>query len=1105
MVVFDATFRGPLTTPRVTLQTQHLASWVERLVALARDAVRHSSQRRQLMYARLGALVLAFTLAATSLVWAQAGTGRVTGNVVDPQGLVVPGVTVTLTSTTGALRTTVTDAEGRYVFENVPPGAYTVSFELSGFSAQTTKVTVAAAQTATTEIKLELGGQNEAIQVTGTLIPRPTIESPSPVVTLDVEEIGSRGITRMEDLLITLPQVYSTDFGHSSQANGASGTAAADLRYLGARRTVVLVDGRRLPAGDAQDEAFVAGDLNFIPTFLVRRVDVLTGGASSVYGGDAVAGVVNFMLDRSFTGVKGGFTLGGYQHNNRNDLAREINAARGFTLPQGSLWNRGPANFNAALGANFDQRRGHAVVYLDYRDTPAITKDQRDYTNCSVQALGATGPACGGSATWQGGRFIVQRKPGTTGPGTADFVIDPESGAFRRRVATDVFNFAPFNFMQRPDTLWRGGGFMNYEWNRHAEAFVDVMFMDDYTDAQIAPSGNFANTTQLNCDNPMLSAQQRQEICTNMGYGPADVATVIIQRRNVEGGGRVAQIRHTGLRFGFGMRGDINDAWRYDAWGQQGQVQSPQRYRNDLHVDRLQNALLVDGDPNNPSTWRCRSADPGCVPWNIFRTGGVTQEALNYLTLPLILDSGTRTRGVQGTLTGNLGFGLPTAGRGVTLAVGSGYRQEYMFSEPDLAYRLGLGAGQGGATVPVEGDFDVKEIFTETVIPLVQGRRGAQDLSLELGYRFSDYSSTGSAPTYKAMASWAPVDAFRIRTGYNRATVSPSVLALFFPQRLGLGGSQDLCAGARPSATPEQCERQGVPRSLYGTILENPAGQYNTLEGGNPNLEQEVANTITAGVVFTPRAFPSFSATLDYYQIKIDDTIGFFEADDIMNQCVATGEPTLCGLIRRDRFGTLWLLGGTEAGFITTTNRNVGKLESQGIDITGSHARTLGRGSLTTTLAGTILTNQVTDTGLFNYDCVGFHGNQCGIPTPRWRHSARVAWDTPFNTMLALTWRFIGSTKNDDLSENPALGDPSNLRTLELNFADKIEAFNYLDVSATLRASRNYNIVAGINNIFDREPPLGSGLSDNDFGPGLYGTYDHLGRYTFLGLQFNFD
>ena len=1062
------------------------------------------------MYARISAFVVALMMAVTASAWAQAGTGSVTGSVLDPQGLVVPGVTVTLTSGSGATRTTVTDSQGRYVFENVAPGPYQVSFELTGFSAQTTKVVVSAGQPATTETKLALGGQTEAVQVTGTLIPRPMIEAASPVVTLDAQEILSRGMTRVEDLLITVPQVYSTNFGQASVSNGASGTASADLRYLGPGRTVVLIDGRRLPAGDALDSDFTAGDLNFIPSFLVRRVDILTGGASTVYGSDAVAGVINFVLDREFTGVKGGVNWGGYQHNNDNETARRINAARGFTLPEGSVWNRAPANFNVALGANFDQRRGHATVYLDYRDTPAITKDQRDYTNCSVQGLGATGPQCSGSGTWQNGRFLVLPKPGS-GRSSGDFALDvnaPGGNQFRPRTATDLYNFAPHNFMQRPDTKWLGGGFMNYEWNRHAEAYADVMFMDDYTDAQIAPSGDFGNTDELNCDNPMLSAQQRQLLCTDRGYGPTDIATVIILRRNVEGGGRVAQIRHTALRFNFGMRGDINDAWRYDVFGLQGQVQSPQSYANDLHVDRLQDALIVDGDPNNPATWRCRSGNTGCVPWNIFRVGGVTREALEYLQLPLILDSGTRTRGASGTITGDLGrygWRLGSANDGVRVAFGSGYRQESLFVNPDLAYRLALGAGQGGATVPVDGDYDVKEVFTEGLIPLVQDRRGVQDLSLELGYRFSDYSSTGSAPSYKTSASWAPVNDLRIRAGYNRATVSPGVVSLFEPQSVGLGGSQDLCAGTAPTATREQCTRAGVPASQYGTILENPAGQYNTLEGGNPNLEQEIADTITAGVVITPSGFPGFSATVDYYSIKVDDTIGNLEADDIMNQCIATGNPALCNLITRDRFGTLWLPTAGSDGVIITTNQNVGELEAQGVDVTANYILGLGgNGTFTSTLAGNILTKQRTNTGLFDYDCVGFHGNQCGIPTPRWRHTARFAWDTTFNTTFAANWRFIGSTENDDLSDNPALGDAANIRTLELNFADAIKAFNYLDLSASYRVRRNYNFVAGINNVFDKEPPFGAGLSDIDFGPGFYGTYDHLGRYFFTGVQFTF-
>jgi outer membrane receptor protein involved in Fe transport len=293
----------------------------------------------------------------------------------------------------------------------------------------------------------------------------------------------------------------------------------------------------------------------------------------------------------------------------------------------------------------------------------------------------------------------------------------------------------------------------------------------------------------------------------------------------------------------------------------------------------------------------------------------------------------------------------------------------------------------------------------------------------------------------------------------------------------------------------------GVTGSLYGNVLENPAGQYNTLEGGNPDLEPEIADTIHFGVVVTPEGAPGFTAALDYYDVDVDGTIDPLEADDIMNQCAATGDPQLCGLIHRDSLGTLWLL--TDA-YTITTEQNIGKLGSRGLDINATYRRALGdRGSFVANVMGTYLLNQNVDTGLFAYDCVGFYGNQCGVPTPTWRHLSRFSWDTNFNTTLTLAWRMIGSVKNDDLSDNPAIGDPSTVRALELNEADKIPTFNFFDVSANWRVRPNYNVVLGVNNIMDTEPPLGAGASDNDFGPGFYGTYDHLGRYFFAGLQFN--
>src|SRR5688572_11849292 len=303
----------------------------------------------------------------------------------------------------------------------------------------------------------------EEVTVTGSLIPREDLTALSPVAVIDVEEVTYQGTGRVEDLIQQLPQAFAAQ--NSTISNGATGTATVQLRSLGAERTLSLLNGRRMASGDV---FATSADLNFIPSALVHRVDVLTGGASSAYGADAVAGVVNFILDTEFEGLRGEVQWNGFQHNNRNEIARQINAARGFEVPQGSSFDNGGSNVNLAVGGKFGEGKGHAMAFVDYRDVKAITKDARDYTNCSVQTPGATGPACGGSATWQHGRFLTDN---------GDFVLDPDTGntnTFRPRRAIDVYNFAPSNFMQRNDEKWSGGAFARYHHSEHAEPYVEA-------------------------------------------------------------------------------------------------------------------------------------------------------------------------------------------------------------------------------------------------------------------------------------------------------------------------------------------------------------------------------------------------------------------------------------------------------------------------------------------------------------------------------------------------------------------------------------------------------------------------------------------------------
>ena len=710
---------------------------------------------------------------------------------------------------------------------------------------------------------------------------------------------------------------------------------------------------------------------------------------------------------------------------------------------------------------------------------------------------------CSGSGTIPDGRFMVYDADWNY---LGNYTLDRSGpgNTFRPRTGMDVYNYAPLNYMQRPDERYAGGGFVNYEFNKHAQAYAEVMLMDDYTDAQIAPSGDFGNTEQLNCNNPMLSEQQRQLLCTDAGYGPDDIANIVILKRNVEGGGRVSQLRHTALRLVAGLKGELGKAWNYDFYGLNAEVHSPQSYLNDFDSTKIQNSLIVDGDPNDPSTWHCRSGG-NCVPWNIFRIGGVTREALNYLQLPLVLNSGTRTRLASLKFNGDLreyGVAFPSATEGIQVALGAEYREEHLFVNPDQAYRDGIGAGQGGPTNPVDGTYFVKEAFTEVLIPIVQDKPGAKDLSLELGYRYSDYNTSGGHPSWKVQANWAPMTDFMFRAGVNRATRAPNVQELFAPQGLGLGGSEDICAGTNPTMTPEQCAHTGVSAAQYGHIQENPANQYNTFGGGNPLLVPEIADTTTFGIVVTPLAIPGFTAAIDYYDIQIEDTIGALGADDIIRTCATTGDPTLCALIHRDIAGTLWLM---PTGYTLTNNQNIGKLGSEGVDLNANYLIPAGNaGFLSFNLIGTYLMESTIDTGLFAYDCKGYFGNQCGVPNPEWRHLARVSWETNFKTVFSLGWRMVGSVTNDDGSPNPAIGDPGAIELLKINDIYKIPAHHYLDLAATYKFSDRVQLTMGINNVADTEPPLAPEMQDNDYGTGFYGTYDPYGRYIFSSLQFNF-
>lgn len=934
------------------------------------------------------------------------------------------------------------------------------------------------------------GDHVEKIVVTGSRIARQGVTASAPVTVVDAAAIESIGITRLEDLTSSLPAAYTGQ--HSTTANGASGTATVSLRDLEAKRTLVLINGRRMMSGDPDEPA---ADLNFIPAALVKRVEVLTGGASATYGSDAVSGVVNFILDTDFEGVKASAKYSFYQHDNDNKQMRELNDARGFEAPEGSIIDGRTYDFSVVAGNAFADGKGHASAYLTYREIGSITKANRDYTNCTLGA-GSSGPRCGGSSTTPWGTFVVENEDRyLVSPDTGDFV--PYNG--------EVYNYGPLNHIQRPDKTYTAGAFINYEINDGLDFYSEFMFMDNRTDAQIAPTGNFYRTYDINCDNPLLSDNQVDTICTQFGYSGSDRAPLNFGRRNVEGGNRTASLGHTNYRMLMGLTGEINDNWTFDVNAMYSTSVYNERYTNDINKARVTNAIdvIIDPDTGMPA---CRvtveGSDPECAPWDVFSRGGVTQESLDYIATIAVAKGNTRTKVISASVSGDLseyGIAFPGSEDGISVLFGAEYREESLDYEPDEVFAKGLRAGNSGKNPPITGGFDVTEFFAEAVVPIVQDKDWANDLSVELAYRYSDYNLAGSTNTYKLGLSWEISDDIKLRTGYNRAVRAPNALEFFEPQAIGLDGSTDLCSGANPEFTLEECMRTGVTEAQYGKIAGNPANQYRTLEGGNTELTPETADTYTIGLVITPSSLPEFNASFDLYDITISEAISNLNADDIINTCARTGAAELCDLIHRDSAGTLWR---TDDAYTLTTNQNIGELHSFGLDVETQYKfETQDWGSFDITMRGTRIFKDEFKDPLVNYDCTGYFGTQCERPKAEWVHKVRANWSINDNSNLSLSWRYIGAVSNDDASPDPDLsGSQASIDKWKANDALHVSSQSYFDLAYSHQFDNGYRLTSGVNNVLDKEPPILPSLTST----GYSGTYDPLGRYVFVKFSAEF-
>ena len=943
--------------------------------------------------------------------------------------------------------------------------------------------------------------EGEAITVTGTRLAQPGVMSNSPITTVNASEIRLQGATNIESVLNRLPQV--TADANENVSNGSDGTSAVNLRNLGSNRNLVLLNGQRLLPVQAID-------LNFVPAFMIKRVDVVTGGASAVYGSDAVSGVINFVLRDDLNGVKADVQYGFAAHHNDNAGYRQRVGAAGFSRAPDSPVDGQRFDANIAVGTNFAENRGNVTAYFGYRDVKPILQYNRDVSACALDPNGdRTDLICGGSSNNEFGFFLPQRDGvsptgyNNTRDGQKTWV--PYDSSFR-------YNYAPLNYFQRNDTRYTAGAFARYEVTPAAEIYGSFMFMDDQTNSQVAPSALFQGYNySINCNNPLLSAQQGQLLC-GAAYGTSATQDTYIGYRPVAAPAqpRRDDLRHTDYRVSGGVRGQIAEGIRYDANALFSTVLFNETYRNDIDPVKANKALKVVNVGGVPT---CQSVvdgtDPKCVPLNVFQYGGPSAEALNYIYSPTSTESTSKETVLSGTVTfdgGAFGAKLPWADSGIGAVFGVEHRREsFEFRADALA--------QAKGTQEVAGKFDVTEFFTEVRVPLVENRPFFEELSLTGGYRYSKYSTNDKGvSTFKGEIAWAPSRDLRLRGGYNRAIRAPNISELFSPSGPGNVTSQDPCAGVvdndpntpSPTATAAQCALTGVTAAQYGRVPVCPSETCNGFFGGNPALKPEEADTYTAGVVLTPTFVPRLTLSVDYFNIKVKDYIGTIPVPLTISQCFATGDPFFCSLFQRNpRNGALFGADATTLGYVTATNLNTGELGTSGLDIGASYSVPTGIGRFSADMLGTWLRDLTTQSlpGLATYDCKGLFGGSCGQPSPEWRHQARFTWvSRDEKGSISLNWRYMGATKLSYNTSDPSLtGDKYVIHS-------RLPVANFFDLAATATVTKALTFRVGVNNLLDRDPPAIAQGVLSSFGNGntYPGIYDVAGRSFFVGLSAEF-
>ena len=941
----------------------------------------------------------------------------------------------------------------------------------------------------------------EEVVVTGSRITSPNLTLSSPVASVDAETIELRQVNVVEEFLREIPGVVP-NIG-ASVNNGNGGSTFIDLRGLGSNRNITLLNGTRVVPADLQGRT----NLDIIPVALLERVDVLTGGAGTAYGADAISGVINFRTRTDFEGL-------------------DIRVSQADTFEGGGESNR----FDLTLGGNFDDNRGNAVISMGYTDRTALTQGERDYSIDNISSISGN---AGGSSTTIPTRFtlpgaetadIAAVVPGYTG----GFLQSSPDGSSLEPYYQD-FNFNPFNLFQLPLEQYRAYGSANYQLTDDVEWYSEMLFVQSSNITNLAPSGSFGFSAMTPLSNPFIATTTRNQLCgayqisaaeCSAAAGATDPSDPAYQevnvnyaRRFLELGPRTNERKTTAWQFKTGARGDLTDTLSWDLFYATGQSDLRQQQGGNGTRSRLTQAVRA----TNPDT--CLDTSGGCVPIDLWGPlGSITPEVGEFLDVGNGGSEFTELDQFQAFVSGDLPWALPTVDAPISGVVGYEHRDYTAGLTNDLLTQTpGEVLGNGAAAPNTFGTYDVSEFFLEANVPVLQNMALIEELTLQLGFRSSDYSTTGVEDTWKIGGTWSPTEDLQFRGNFQKVTRAPNISELFDPAVTGLDNfSSDPCAGAAPNGNPDLlavCLAQGAPSNTIGSIIVDPAGQVNVTTGGNPDLAAEDAETWTIGAIWQPSAIPGLSLTLDYYSIMVEDAITDPTPDDVFSACfgpnfasgsiavsgASASNPACTGIRRNPETGNLFGNVATTAGLPLVLS-NQGTLETSGIDATASYTFDLGgigslsyNGSLNWTEQSLF---QASPTGL-NRECTGFYSGNCASPQPDFMANQRATLQTNVldrNVDVSLLWRYLS-----EMDVEPGSG------TYQPQFRS-MDAANYFDLTVRGSVTEEFEVTLGILNLADREPDVvGSNIGATAYNTGnVYpSTYDPLGRRYSLTLRYS--